>query len=596
MQADYALEYKQGEGAEEQFSSSRDGSMDSALGLGIGAEERESSGPAAVAAAPFAAPPSLSGCPITRLSHAWQRVINGVSSCAALDPCLPLLSLLSSLQMRASVAVSLVGALLLWRGRSLELTAIAGANSAYWSPLPQVNDFLYLGVRVSVFFALLRPLVQAASLRPLAAAKAAAADRRAAAPTATPMERCAALCIVVTQLVDFGLLVSQYHALPSLEVVLACSTAPGVPLSVSAPITAHLAWCLRFASIVMHLHTLVVAALLGMTAAVLVRREVFKDLDHSQVSTNGSQHSSPCTHPAACARWIRSHVEICLCTFFSSFLCDVRLVLQLCASLCDDLHERLATLPSAGALLSRACTRLCGGVTRDDAINAAPKSKCSFAASPSATSCPHAIPSTAASASAAASAAAASSTAATAATPMCPFRVATGAAGKARILTGCVVASLQELALRIQPALESVIRPQHHPSPASSLHRTRPGQRPSCIESFLTPVPESALETSTTPLTPVAASPTQKQTHAHQPPPSSVASHAPAADGDALSTFSSSSSTHLFDLTAASSYPPADTASSSSPAESSECASSSSSLIDSSDDGFVLVDADFTSE
>lgn len=279
------------------------------------------------------------------------------------------------------------------------------------------------------------------------------------------------------------------------------------------------------------------------------------------------------------------------------FLIDARLLLQLCATLCDDIRERLASLPSAGALLSRACTRLCGGVTRDDAINAAPESKCTFAAFSSATSCPHALPSSAASASAASSSAAASSTAATAAAPMCPFRVATGAAGKMRILTGCVVATMQELALRIQPALEHIIHPQHHPSPAPPVQRTRPGRRPSCIESFLTPVPESALEASTTPVTPVAASATPKPVDGAQQSPASSSPPAPFASPAVAATSSSSSSSLPFDLTAVSSYPAANSASASAPAESPECAAASSSCsLTDSDDGFVLVDADFASE
>ena len=295
MQADSALEYKGDEGAEAQFSSSRDGSMDSALGLGL--EERELSGPQTPAAAPppFAAPPLLSACPITRMSHACKRAFNTVPSCAALDPCLPLLSLLSALQLRASVAVSLVGALLLWRGRSLETTVIAGANTAHWSPLPQANEFLFLGVRMSVYFVLLFSVMRS-FIRPIPPAAA------AAAPTATPMERRAALYIAVTQVVGFGMLVNGYHSLPSLDVVQWIATAPGVPLSVSAPIAAHLAWCLRFAGVVMHLHTLAVAALLGMTAAVLVRREVFKDLDKSQVGADGSQHFSAAAEAGSVAR------------------------------------------------------------------------------------------------------------------------------------------------------------------------------------------------------------------------------------------------------------------------------------------------------
>lgn len=331
---------------------------------------------------------------------------------------------------RASVGVAACSLLLMFFSRGQDFNTLPAAFLS-------ADSFVGAAFKTSAFY-LVHSIVTPMCMKPtLSEQEKAAVGRRSA------------LVLLAYELVSFSLLAYRFRQLPSAAAMSASAAVSSQTVTSCA--TCHYLCVLRFASLVMCAHTLLIAAIVGMGAAVLARAEN-QDM-------------------------VTSVREAC--------------------------NARLASMPSACQIIGRVCTSVCAPAlpSSSSAASASSASKCPFAAFASASSakCPFsgASSSTAAAESASATVAPVASSSAAAPAAACPFRTASCFAVKARmILTcagSCAVAALYNFVKEVRHAPELNASPSEQRRAAELHHRS---SQP------LSPVPEVS-----TPASPAAPTP-----------------------------------------------------------------------------------------
>ena len=219
------------------------------------------------------------GCPLSRAGALFDRVARELWASTMLGPMVGGMQCLAGWMLRGSAAIALSGlVLLVWQA------AAGGAGSESLgsvSAVTRASSFVELSVKTALYWLLHYTLFNASWLRPksLTIEQTAGIGRRAA------------LVLIVYELVSFALLTCRFQSMASsshhhhnhrgagAKTHHSHSHRGGAPHSLSPSShadpdhTAFLAWCARFACIVVSLHTLALAAIVGMAAAVLARKE-----------------------------------------------------------------------------------------------------------------------------------------------------------------------------------------------------------------------------------------------------------------------------------------------------------------------------------
>lgn len=342
--------------------------------------------------------------------------------------------------------------LLMFLSRNQDLSALPAAFLA-------ADSFVGASFKTSAFY-LVHSIVTPMWLKPtLSEEEKAAVGRRSA------------LVFIAAELVSFALIAYRYGQLPSAATMTVASAASAQ--TVTSCTTCCYAWVLRFASVVMCLHTLFMAAVVGMVAAVLARAEN-QDM-------------------------VESVREAC--------------------------NARLASMPSACQVIGRVCTAVCAPAA---AKAAAASSKCPFAAfaSASGATCPFSGASAATVAADSASATVAP-VASSSSAGACPFRTAGSLAAKAQmILTGvgsCAAAAIHKFVQGVQHAPELNASPSEQRR-VSKQHRSQPQPPVGQVSSPATAAPAPSAASSAV----VASSPIVDSTVASSAAPVAAAVSAPA--------------------------------------------------------------------
>ena len=354
---------------------------------------------------------------------------------------------------RASVGVAACSLLLMFFSRGQDFSKLPAAFLA-------ADSFVGASFKTAAFY-LVHAIVTHLWMKPTMSEQEKAA-----------VQRRSALVLLAHEIVSFTLLAYRYRQLPSAATITAAAAVSAQ--SVSSCAACYYAWVVRFACVVMCAHTLLIAAIVGMIAAVLARAE--------------NQ--------------------------------------DMVASVRDACNVRLASMPSACQIIGRVCTSVCPAAAASSAASAS-ASKCPFAAFASASSakCPFSGASAstvAAESSSATVAPVASSSSSTPAAGACPFRTASNFGVKAKMILRCAgvcaAAALHSLVQKVQHAPELNASPSEQRRVAElQQHRSQP----------LSPVPEDS-----TPASPAAAPTPSAASSAVASPPiiePTVASPAPAA-------------------------------------------------------------------
>lgn len=375
------------------------------------------------------------GCSFGQAGVVLDRAIRELWSASILAPVVGPLQLVSAILLRGSIGIAIGGLLLLvWQAifGGVDVEVLDGSVSAS----VRASLFVESAVKLAVFFLLHYALFNTKSLRP---------SQFPTTEQTDAIGRRAALVLIIYEITSFTLLTARFQSIPFICGRHASQHSFFITMSV------------RFAWIVVVMHTLIVAAIGGMAAAVLARKEN------------------------------------------QEMLSAVR----------DDLNQRLANAPSISEIVGRVCHTVCGAPTiaasKSSTSTSADSSKCPFARFSSASAlCPHALPTDATSSAAAApsagascpfSGAAASSTGAT-----CPFRGAQTLLSTAATAVQSLVGSstiITPAAVEINEDA-TVSTSAVAPSAASILHKSM---------STLSPVPES------TPSSPSVSSPLPSESH-----------------------------------------------------------------------------------